>query len=443
MLHKRTDHAYIVASVNGTAARRVVPRSWYTPACIGLLCEPTCPSKLRFTSGYSQPPQWTTAALQVAVWSFVVYVGVCTLLGVTAYVYHRRLGATLREDAKQRTAPEPPPQGQAGQAKEGKEQSSSSPPRVGAHKLRERRLMTPASQRQGGGATSPSPTVNVDKCTPVMMGLSWKNLSYWPKKDVPILHQVNGFLNPGQVRTPLTPPPGTAHTVCVIVCVACPCGLINVIILQVMALMGPSGSGKTTLLDVLAGRRYTQGTTTGEVYLNGQDAHTPANRLALKKNSSYMQQLADAYRDDLTLRENLVYASLLRLPVSMTMQQRLARVEEVIDEIGMQERGDTIVGGATGGGLSGGQKKLLLFGLAILGRPSILFLDEPVRVRAACCAIVRAHATYERKHSNSFSTSSVRDVNTRRVTLPCCAPLPSAPSHPPAYARRPLVSTRF
>ena len=46
-------------------------------------------------------------------------------------------------------------------------------------------------------------------------------------------------------------------------------------------------------------------------------------------------------------------------------------------ELEMVEMADTRVGGDTGGGISGGQKRRLSLGMELLKRPSLLLLDEP------------------------------------------------------------------
>ena len=142
--------------------------------------------------------------------------------------------------------------------------------------------------------------------------------------------------------------------------------------------MGPSGSGKTTMLDLLAGRRDNEGTQAGRILFNGEERSKPGVHAKFKASSGYMLQLAEAFDAELSLRENLVFSALMRLPASMPLAAKLERAEQVLDEIGLRERADVVVGSAAGtGGLSGGQKRLLMFGVEILSAPAILMLDEP------------------------------------------------------------------
>ena len=46
-------------------------------------------------------------------------------------------------------------------------------------------------------------------------------------------------------------------------------------------------------------------------------------------------------------------------------------------QTGLVDLADTVVGGATGPGLSGGQKRRLVVALQLLKLPSVIFLDEP------------------------------------------------------------------
>jgi ABC-type multidrug transport system ATPase subunit len=67
----------------------------------------------------------------------------------------------------------------------------------------------------------------------------------------------------------------------------------------------------------------------------------------------------------------------MRLPKSLSAEERFQRVESVIEQIGLTVVKDTVVGGSTGPGLSGGQKRRLAVAIQLLSLPRILFLDEP------------------------------------------------------------------
>ena len=88
-----------------------------------------------------------------------------------------------------------------------------------------------------------------------------------------------------------------------------------------VAVMGPSGCGKSTLLDVLAGRISKGSDLTGEILVNG----VPMKRKAMKGLVAYVMQ-DDALQGVLTVRENLLYSALLRLPASLPDSEKEARV---------------------------------------------------------------------------------------------------------------------
>eukprot|EP00730_Choanoeca_flexa_P002137 TRINITY_DN10928_c0_g1_i10.p1 TRINITY_DN10928_c0_g1~~TRINITY_DN10928_c0_g1_i10.p1 ORF type:complete len:300 (+),score=55.70 TRINITY_DN10928_c0_g1_i10:427-1326(+) len=81
---------------------------------------------------------------------------------------------------------------------------------------------------------------------------------------------------------------------------------------------------------------------------------------------------------NLTVRETLHYAALLKLPKSYPDREaKLARAEAVLDELGLRKSADTIVGNELQKGISGGEKKRLNVGVELLAEPSAIILDEP------------------------------------------------------------------
>ncbi|WVZ55522.1 hypothetical protein U9M48_006170 [Paspalum notatum var. saurae] len=139
---------------------------------------------------------------------------------------------------------------------------------------------------------------------------------------------------------------------------------------EVLALMGPSGSGKTTLLSILGGRAGA-GAVDGCISYNDE----PYSK-SLKRRIGFVTQ-DDVLFTHLTVKETLTYAALLRLPRTMTRQQKKERAMDIIYELGLERCQDTMIGGSFVRGVSGGERKRVCIGNEILINPSLLFLDEP------------------------------------------------------------------
>ncbi|KAG4211605.1 hypothetical protein ERO13_A02G107103v2 [Gossypium hirsutum] len=137
---------------------------------------------------------------------------------------------------------------------------------------------------------------------------------------------------------------------------------------EVLALMGPSGGGKTTLLNLLSGRIKLD---SGTITYNNQ----PYSK-SLKWRIGFVLQ-DDVAFPHLTVKETLTYAALLRLPNTLTMQQKKERATCVISELGLERCQNTVVGGTFLRGISGGERKRVCIANEILLNPSLLLLDEP------------------------------------------------------------------
>ena len=127
---------------------------------------------------------------------------------------------------------------------------------------------------------------------------------------------------------------------------------------EVFALLGPNGAGKTTTIEILEGYRQA---TSGEVSVLG---FNPTNRMPefRERVGIVLQQTgANTY---LTVRETLdLFGSYYRDSRS---------TNEVLELVGLQEQSAAVVKR-----ISGGQKRRLDVGIALIGQPDILFLDEP------------------------------------------------------------------
>lgn len=139
---------------------------------------------------------------------------------------------------------------------------------------------------------------------------------------------------------------------------------------EVLALMGPSGSGKTTLLSLLGGR-LREPTAGGLITYNDQ----PYSKF-LKSRIGFVTQ-DDVLFPHLTVKETLTFAARLRLPSTLTKQQKEQRAIDVIYELGLERCQDTMIGGSFVRGVSGGERKRVCIGNEIIVNPSLLFLDEP------------------------------------------------------------------
>jgi ABC-type multidrug transport system ATPase subunit len=133
-----------------------------------------------------------------------------------------------------------------------------------------------------------------------------------------------------------------------------------------LAVVGPSGAGKSTLLNALTGQRPAD---LGTVVYDGRDLYH--DYAELRQRIGLVPQ-DDILHAQLTVRSALTYAAELRFPQDTAKPERRERVEEVIRELGLEQRAEQHVHS-----LSGGQRKRVSVALELLTKPSLLFLDEP------------------------------------------------------------------
>ncbi|KAJ6255936.1 hypothetical protein Dda_9227 [Drechslerella dactyloides] len=139
---------------------------------------------------------------------------------------------------------------------------------------------------------------------------------------------------------------------------------------QLTALIGASGSGKTSMLNAISNRMSgTAMAKTGSITFNGVHSSN-------KVTSAYVIQ-QDILIPTLTVRETLSYAARLRLPSTISREERVEIVESIILELGLKECANTRIGDNEHKGCSGGEKRRTSIGVQLLANPSILYLDEP------------------------------------------------------------------
>ena len=99
-------------------------------------------------------------------------------------------------------------------------------------------------------------------------------------------------------------------------------------------------------------------------------------RIMSKQDVAYIES-SDVHIGEFTVRQNLVYAALLRLGAGMTTEALDKCVIDAAMAVGLSNKLDVIVGTDLVKGISGGQKKRLSIATELLAVPSILCLDEP------------------------------------------------------------------
>ncbi|KAL9939468.1 hypothetical protein V8E36_001285 [Tilletia maclaganii] len=148
---------------------------------------------------------------------------------------------------------------------------------------------------------------------------------------------------------------------------------------KMVAILGASGAGKTTLIDLLAGRAKmgTQGGQVSYLYpkdsvpLNGSPPDSQSKLIAYVDQEDQLPALS-------TVREALEFAATLSHTENVPSHERSQLVNRVLDALGLTHVAHRRIGDSRRRGISGGEKRRVSIGLAVVAKPRCLILDEPL-----------------------------------------------------------------
>jgi ABC-2 type transport system ATP-binding protein len=135
---------------------------------------------------------------------------------------------------------------------------------------------------------------------------------------------------------------------------------------EVLCLLGPNGAGKTTTIEILEGFRIRSA---GEISILGEDPAS-AGESWRARTGVVLQSWRDHPR--WTPRRLLTQLGAYYEPYSTPGHQRPWAVDDLLDVVGLTDLADRKIST-----FSGGQRRRLDVAMGIVGRPELLFLDEP------------------------------------------------------------------
>jgi len=134
---------------------------------------------------------------------------------------------------------------------------------------------------------------------------------------------------------------------------------------EMVLILGGSGAGKTTFMNAVMGYEKAD----GRILYKNTDIYQEYERM--KYEIGFVPQ-QDLIREKDTVYDTLDNAAEMRLPRSMSKDIRHAKLDKVLDQMGLSREKNSLVSK-----LSGGQKKRLSIAVELVSDPSLFFLDEP------------------------------------------------------------------
>ncbi len=144
---------------------------------------------------------------------------------------------------------------------------------------------------------------------------------------------------------------------------------------EFLAVIGPNGAGKTTLFNLLTGLVRP---TAGRIELSGRDVTASSTVERARRGLARSFQVTSLF-SHLTVLENVRLAARAHMGGSAKLWTRIRRDDRAVldargalDTVGLADRADDLAAS-----LSHGNKRKLDLAIAIVGRPTVLLLDEP------------------------------------------------------------------
>lgn len=134
---------------------------------------------------------------------------------------------------------------------------------------------------------------------------------------------------------------------------------------EMVLILGGSGAGKTTFINAVMGYEKAK----GKIVYNKTDIYEEYENM--KYEIGFVPQ-QDLLRGSDTVFDTLSNAAEMKLPTSFSLDERLQRIDSVLEELGLRREKETLVSK-----LSGGQRKRLSIAVEFVSDPSLFFLDEP------------------------------------------------------------------
>jgi ATP-binding cassette, subfamily A (ABC1), member 3 len=172
---------------------------------------------------------------------------------------------------------------------------------------------------------------------------------------------------------------------------------------ECFALLGVNGAGKTTTFRALTAEHLP---TAGEIYINGMEIGSNFNKV--RNLIGYCPQF-DAIFDYMSVYENLeFYAKVKGIP----LEKVDGIVNSLMKELNLAQYKDKV-----SGNLSGGNKRKLSVGIAMIGNPPIILLDEPStgmdpEARRFMWAVIHKISTRSKLSSVILTTHSMEEAET-------------------------------